>query len=359
MIELTTKKDYLQCQQRVEAWFQGEILDRIPIRFHRHNAEYEVILNSNHATLKDRWFDAEFQVDCFINSLKDMRFHAETFPIFCPNLGPNVYAAFHGGELQFEDTTSWYHEYINDYALDVPKIQFSKENVYYTKILELTQVALEKNNGQYLVGYTDLHPGMDCALAWRGVNNLCMDLIIDPENAQKLFDLSIVHFLQVYDEYDSILKKYNMPSCNWINLPVDGRLHIPSADFSFMISPEDYIQYGLPILQWEVKTMTHNIYHVDGKGVANHIDAILSVPEIQCIQWVQGIGDDYPIMQHLDFIRYIQSKNKGIIVDLSKDDLDEFMERMSPKNIFLWIATQTEEEEINIIRKVKEWSRKK
>lgn len=352
---LVAKPDYLICQQRVEAWFQGEMLDRAPIRFHRHNTEFEVVLRSDHACLQDRWFDAEFQVDCFINSLKGMRFTAETFPVFWPNLGPNVYAAFHGGDLRFEETTSWYHEVVHDYERDLSKIQFSKENVYYQKILELTRMALEKNRDQYLVGYTDLHPGMDCALAWRGVNDICMDFLLEPDNVQKLFDLSTVHFPEVYDEYDKLLKAHQMPSCNWMNLPVDGRLHVPSADFSFMISPEDYIRYGLPILQWEVKTMTHNIYHVDGKGVANHIDAILSVPAIQCIQWVQGMADDYPIMQHLDFIRYVQSKRKGIIVDLSKNDLDEFMEKMSPKGIFLWIATENEDEELAILRKLLRW----
>jgi hypothetical protein len=136
-------------------------------------------------------------------------------------------------------------------------------------------------------------------------------------------------------------------------------MHIPSADFSFMISPDDYIEFGLPILKEEVKTMTHNIFHVDGKGVANHIDAILSVPEVQCIQWVQGMADDYPIMQHLDFIRYVQSRNRGIIVDLAKEDLDAYMEKMSPKNNFLWIATESEEEEFAIMKKVEKWSRKR
>lgn len=201
-MELTTKKDYNQCLERIEAWFQGEIVDRVPIRFHRHNAEYDVTSQSSHVSLKDKWLDAEFQVDDFIGSLKNTRFNAETFPVFCPNLGPNVYAAFHGGEQSFEETTSWYHEIVDDYEADLSKIKFSKENVYYKKILELMTVALDKCAGDYLVGYTDLHPGMDCALAWRGVNNLCMDLIIDPEHAQQLFNLSTAHFLEVYDEYD-------------------------------------------------------------------------------------------------------------------------------------------------------------
>jgi len=358
-MELITKPDYDQCVERIEAWFQGEILDRAPIRFHRHNAEYEVSHGSNHSSIKERWFDSEYQVDDFLLSIKGLRFNAETFPIYMPNLGPDVYAAFHGGDMTFGDTTSWYHEIIHDYETDLSKIQFSKDNVFYKKILELTDVALNKCGNRFLVGYTDLHPGLDCGLAWRGSNNLCMDLMMDQENAQKLFNLATQHFLEVYDDYDNILKAHGMPSSTWMNIPIpDGRLHIPSSDFSFMISPDDYEKYGLPILKNEVKTMTHNIFHVDGKGVANHIDIILSVPEVKCIQWVQGMGDDYPIMQHLDFIRYVQSKNRGIIVDLSKEDLDEYMEKMSPKNTFLWIATESQEEELMIMKKVEKWSRK-
>ena len=355
-MELITKPDYEQCVERIEAWFQGEILDRVPIRFHRHNAEYDVSHVSRHASQRDRWFDSEYQADEFLKSISGMRFNAETFPIYMPNLGPNVYASFHGGDMTFEDVTSWYHEIIHDYNTDLPLINFSKDNIFYQKILELTEVALQKCGNKFLVGYTDIHPGLDCALAWRGTNNLCLDLMMDTENAQKLFNLATEHFLEVYNEYDKILKAHDMPSCTWMNIPVpNGRMHIPSADFSFMISPDDYIKYGLPILREEVKTMTHNVFHVDGKGVANHIDAILSVPEVRCIQWVQGMADDYPIMQHLDFIRYVQSYNRGIIVDLSKDDLDEYMEKMSPKNTFLWVATESEEEEVDIMKKLLKW----
>ncbi len=356
MRELSTKPDYTQCVDRIEAWFQGETLDRVPIRFHRHNAEYDITHRSKHLTIKERWMDAEYQADEFLKSIQGMRFNAETFPIYMPNLGPNVFASFHGGDMTFEDTTTWYHEIIHNYDTDLSKINFSKDGAYFKKIIELTEVALQKCGNKFLVGYTDLHPGLDCALAWRGTNDLCMDLVLDPDNAQKLFNLATEHFVEVYNIYDDLLKEHNMPSCTWMNIPVpNGRMHIPSADFSFMISPDDFEKYGLPILKEEIKTMTHNVFHVDGLGVANHIDTILSVPEVQCIQWVQGMADDYPIMQHLDFIKYVQSKNRGIIVDLAKEDLDGYMEKMSPKNTFLWVATESDEEEQAIMKKLLKW----
>ena len=62
MVYLETKPDYETCIERIEAWFHGSVIDRAPVRFHRHNAEYDSVLtNSGHATLEQRWMDAEFQ----------------------------------------------------------------------------------------------------------------------------------------------------------------------------------------------------------------------------------------------------------------------------------------------------------
>ncbi len=82
-----------------------------------------------------------------------------------------------------------------------------------------------------------------------------------------------------------------------MGIPSYGRMHIPSCDFANLISPAMVRQFGLPILQRKVRTMTHNVFHVDDKRIARHLDTILSVPEVHAIQWVQGVGDDQPIMQ--------------------------------------------------------------
>jgi hypothetical protein len=45
-----------------------------------------------------------------------------------------------------------------------------------------------------------------------------------------------------------------------------------------------------------------------------------------------------------------------IIVDLNKEELDPFMDEMDPQGLFLWVATETEEEELEIIRSIEKWS---
>jgi len=352
---LETKPDYDKCVERVLAWFEGAIIDRAPVRFHRHNAEYDVVTgDSGHATLRDRWMDAEFQAFNFLDSVKGKTFLGETFPVYWPNLGPNFFAAVHGAELEFGEVTSWCEPIVNDHN-DIEKIQFSKDNPYYKSMHELTKAALDICEGQFLVGYTSLTPGMDCAAAWRGTQNFCMDLILDEQMVTRLLQLANEHFLEVFDDFDALLKAHGQPSVTWMNLPVpNGRMNVLQNDFSFMISPEMFNKYALPALQNEMKTMTHKVFHVDGKGVANHTDAILGAG-IKVIQWVQGVADDFPVMQHVPYIKYLQSKGASVIVDLDLTDLEAFMQEVSPKGIFLWIGTSNSEEEEAILKRLMKW----
>lgn len=141
-----------------------------------------------------------------------------------------------------------------------------------------------------------------------------------------------------------------------MGIPSFGKMHVPSEDFSALISPAFYREFGLPLLRQEVTGITHNIYHVDGIGVARHLDAILSVPEVHAVQWVQGVGDDYPIMQWVPFIRVLQAKHVPLIIDLAKADLEPFMAAVKPEGLFLWIATESEEEQQAILKRVEKWT---
>ena len=344
--------------QRVYAWFAGEIIDRPPVRFMAHNAFINLLQDKlTGMTPEERkalWFDAEYQVDLFIQSIAGKTHYGETFPIYWPNLGPDVYASFYGAKLSFGEVTSWSEPLLRDWA-DIEKIKLDWDNVTLKKIDELTLHALERCQGQFLVGYTDLHPGLDCCMAWRSSQQLCLDLLDNPQQVHRLAELAIADFEAIYTHFDDILKAHGQFSVNWMGIPSPGRLHIPSCDFSSMISPQTFREFCLPVLQREVKTMTHNIFHVDGKGVGRHLDAILSVPEVHAIQWVQGVGDDYPIMQWVPFIKEIQAQ-RPVIVDLSKEDLDDFMEVMEPEGIFLWIATKSEEEEQDLLKRISQWT---
>ena len=169
-MELDGKPDFEEAMQRIEAWFSHQKLDRPPVRFAQHNAEYSnfpSLAGRSWPSLKERWFDAEFQVDFFLDYIRGRTFYGETFPVFWPNLGPNVYAAFHGLELEYGEVTSWIHHCAN--WEEVSRLKFSYDNECFLGIERLTLTALERCAGKSLVGYTDLHGSLDCVADFRQV----------------------------------------------------------------------------------------------------------------------------------------------------------------------------------------------
>jgi hypothetical protein len=97
------------------------------------------------------------------------------------------------------------------------------------------------------------------------------------------------------------------------------------------------------------------VYHVDGRGVARHLDHILAVPQINGIQWVQEMGEARPIMQWVPLIKKIQAAGKGVIVDLQPDELEPFLDAVKPQGIFLWVGTEDEEEQRAILKRLEKW----
>jgi len=345
--------------ERIEAWFHQEVLDRPPVRFYQHNAQFEAgepLDKTRWESLRQRWFDLDYQIGSFEKSLVDRTFHAETFPVFTPNLGPSVYSAFYAGEIEFDAITSWYHPVLDGLA-DLSVLDNDPfKSLFFRKIVEMTRAALDRCGDRYWVGYTDLHPSLDCMAAWRGVDGLCLDMAMEEEYLPSLVDLSVRDFHRVFDHFDSMLKAAGQPSVTWMNIPCHGKFHIPSCDFSTMISAAHFEEFSLPQLRRELQGMDRCVYHVDGKGVARHLDVILAQPEIQAIQWVQGMGTDWPILQWIPLLQRALAAGKSVLVDVPIEELDEFMHRMPCEGVFLCLGVK-EGQEADTLKRVQRWGR--
>jgi hypothetical protein len=140
-----------------------------------------------------------------------------------------------------------------------------------------------------------------------------------------------------------------------MEVPLSGKFHVPSCDFASLISKENFNEYYLPLLQEEVKKMDYNVFHLDGRGVAKNIDAILSIPEIDAIQWVQGVGDDQSIEQWKPLIRKIQAAGKSVQVFLQPNELTGFMSDMKPEGIMLTIPSSGNDQEKAILHEISKW----
>ncbi len=355
-LDLPCKPDFVECMKRVYAWYAGEVIDRAPVRFAAHNAQFETADTAGRwATLKERWYDAQYQVDHFIASLPSVLL-GETFPVFWPNLGPNVFAAILGGaELTFGEVTSWIHPVLSS-AQDAGAIRWHEESEYFQKLLELTDCALERCEHRFMVGYTDIHPSLDCLDALRGTEALCMDMYDEPDAVRVLTERCFAPLESAMKRFHDKLRTKKQLSVTWMNIPSYETMHIPSCDLGAMLSRDHFDEFSLPYVRREAALFAHNIFHVDGKGVARHLDALLQVENIHAIQWVQGVGEDRPILQWVPLIRKVQQAGKGVVVDLHLDELEEFISRVPPKGIYLCIDEADPLIQQRVLQRLLKWN---
>ena len=351
--------DFETALTRVEAWYEREIIDRPLVRFNRKDSfidRIDIEVAKRDLSERRSWiFNAEQQVDFYEDTIREITFLGDTFPIYTAYLGPQSYASFYGAELNYDGIGSWAKPIIESFD-DIEGIELQENNDYFQALVEMTDLAIEKGSNRYLVGQPPLSPGLDCVSAWRGVDQLCLDMVTNPEEVSRMGELSVKDFAGIYDHFDSIIRQAHGFSVNWMGLPTISRCHIPTYEFAALISPDMFNQFGLPLLREEVKGIEHNVFLVDGKEIAKHLDSILSVPEIDGVQWVQGMGNDTPIMQWIPFLTGLQKKGVPVVVLLEAEELEDFITTMDLHGIFLWIYTQDEQEELTILRRLESWN---
>jgi len=340
---------------RIYAWYEQSIIDRPPVRFHHHNMQYE-----RHRTVKgpwinveERWLDVEFQVRTFLSLVASTEFRGETFPVFWPNLSALAYNLFLGQEAVFDDMTAWVRPCVDDLH-NLPDLCVRREGRYFKTVEALTRRALDCADGRFMVGYTDMYTGVDCAAALRGAEALCLDLLIAPGQVHTLMDRTLSEYADVYGYFDNMLKRHDQPSATWINLPSFETFNVLGCDFAVNISKDHFDEFCMPILRKEAALFVHNVFHVDGPGVAKNIDSILTLPNLIAIQWAQGHGENRQILQWVPLIRKIQEAGKSVIVDLQPHELDAFCGQVDPVGVMLWVSAEPADQP-DILARVAGW----
>ncbi len=349
------KPDFDECMARINAWYEQKIVDRPPVRFHHHNVEYErqrAVAGSWKAP-EDRWLDVEFQVKTFLRSLEGAQFLGETFPVFWPNLSAVVYNLFLGQAADFDDMTAWTHPWVTDPEAP-PPLQVQWEGRYFRTVEALTRRGLELGQGRFLVGYTDMYAGIDCTAALRGTEAMCLDMVVRPKQLQELIERVFREYPAVYDHFDRCLKQHGQLSVTWMNLPSYESFNVLACDFAVNISPRHFEAFCLPILRCEAALFRHNVFHMDGPGVARHLDSILTLPNLVAVQWAQGSNANAPILQWVPLIRKIQQAGKSVIVDLQVAEVDSFVKAVDPAGIMLWVNAEPKDQR-DILNRVRRW----
>ena len=343
MMDLKLKPDFDKSAQRLEAWWLGQMVDRPPVTLSVKPTRPYCGPEKTHATAGDRWLDVEFQVMSQAAELERRDYPGDGFPMFFPNVGPELTGALLGATMEYVDeATAWSRPIIDDPA-DWEKVALTPPDFgapCWRAMEQMTKLAMEVCDGRYLVGLTDLHGNYDILAALRDPQMLCMDLLDCPELVRKAGAHAAEVYNQAFERSYALLRDAGFPCATWTNIYHDGPTYIPSSDFWCMVSPQIARDMVLPDIVAEMRLLDRSLFHLDGPQALGHLDLLLDLPQLNAVQWVYGDGNG-PAGKWIDVYKRIQAAGKSIqlLADTGEDAL-AVMEQLDPHGIWVYLFEQ-------------------
>ena len=269
----------------------------------------------------------------------------EALPDFQVQLGPDQYAGFLGAKIApvpGSDTT-WANPIVEDWD-EFPVALDKSEDGYFRKAERFIQYVAKNYADKFLIDMFDLHGNMDALSALRGPQDLCYDLIDCPESVlatrQKVDDT----YAEVYNMIFNAGKMAQRGTIGWSPVYCAGRSAVIQCDYICMISPAQGKQFVLPAIEREAAFLDRCIYHYDGKEALVHLDNILAIRDIDCIQWVPGAGNPRSI-EWMDLLKKTQKAGKSLwIFDWTAEEIKRHFRELEPNKVAFSLSVDSQDE---------------
>ena len=376
------KEDWPAARQRLEAWWAGEIVDRVAIQVTAPKAggpdqESEDLAGTgsgleafglfpisgakdrtpSEARLEQHWLDIKGRIQRFNLYAQGTFFGGEAYPRLCTFFSSDSLAAYLGSRCRFPPQqcpdSIWFLDIIEDWN-HLPPLEIDPDNKWWRATLEMTRLAVEDGAGKYFVGHTDIGGVGDVLAHLRGPQNLCLDLIDHPDQVKRTEARLNELWFQVYEEQLKILWPQMEGTDGWLGVWGPGKTYPIQCDFSAYLSPEMFEEFFLPHIRAQAEWLDNAVYHLDGPDAIRHLDLLLDVPQIKAIQWVPGAGAP-PQIEWIPLHQRIQATGKGLVIAVEKWEVEPLLRELSPEGLLLRTHCDSEAEARELLKQVEKW----
>lgn len=292
-IQFTTE-DWARIKETYAKWWEHE-LDRplVPVRLWGKDPgrTKPSVPYLTQAVCDNLSIASEALIDRIDYELSQYEFLGDAFPYYnMDSFGPGVVAAFLGAELVVNSTgLVWFFP---KKLLPVKELHFEYDpnNVWLNRIKDIYAAGMKRWKGQVLMGMPDLGSPLDLLSTFRPGENLLYDLYDYPEEVERLVWELHELWMRYYKEFNEVLQPVNPGYSDWSELYSDKPSYIIQSDISYMLGPDMFQQFVKPEMEAVCRKLDRSIYHLDGVGQLKHLDPILTIKELDAVQWIAGAG---------------------------------------------------------------------
>lgn len=282
------KEDINEAKERLKAWWDHEIIDRPCIAYNcfkgskqapGFNAFIEYI---DPWYLAQNWDDIETCLDNFENSFNNIILGGEAIPRFSPNYGPGIMASVFGIVPKFQSNTVWFQRKtnVNEIISLLENVELNKNNIWYDRLLRVTEYSAKRANGEYSIALSDLGGVMDILSSFLGPTKIILTMKRSPGIIDTCRSIILDKLLKVYDALQKIIERYGDGCITWLPVWCPKRWYPIQCDIGSMLSPKYFRRFVLSDLITQAEYMDYSIFHLDGPLLLTHLDDLLSQPSI-------------------------------------------------------------------------------
>ena len=142
---------------------------------------------------------------------------------------------------------------------------------------------------------------------------------------------------------------------HWMGLWSDVPSIDLQCDYSCMISPRMFEDLFMPFLEQQTGWVRRTVYHLDGPNAIRHLDLLMSLPELDGIQWVPGAGAP-PMSAWIRLLRRIQAGGKLLVLSCGREEVETLLSELEPEGLLLSTHCDSEEEAKVLLQNVTRWT---
>jgi hypothetical protein len=245
-----------------------------------------------------------------------------------------------GSEPGFSPETVWFEPCIDQCESpdDLPSFHFDETNRWWQLTKATLEACARMGKDKYLVGCPDLVENVDILAALRDPQTLLMDMIERPEWVeQRVAAINNVWF-DVYQRiYDIIKLPDGSSAFGAFRLWGPGKTAKVQCDACAMFSPDMFQSFVVPSLTKQCRWLDNSMYHLDGTQAVCHLDSLLSIAELDAIEWTPqaGIeGGGHP--RWFDMYKRILDAGKSVqIVGAQRDEVLPLLDAIGGKGVYV------------------------
>ena len=256
--------------------------------------------------------DFSSAVNDFVRVAKNTMHYGESLPHYKADLCPDQYAAFYGAEIEGRagEYTTWVKEPVAEELCDLD-LKFDRNNEFFKMVEKSVRTAAEIADGNFIVHVPDYHSNLDTLSALLSPQNLCYELMDNPEILEEKLNQINNDFDKIYNIFYEAGNMKQTGTLSWLNAYCEDKMSVIQCDFSCMMSPEQVRKFVIPSIEKELESIDRSVYHYDGKMALGHFDDIMAIKRLDCIQWTPGAGQK-PTYEWMELLKKIQAGGKSV-----------------------------------------------